>query len=158
LTGPARTTRSAQHPGGRPERGRYGGRTEEPAPPTGPEEATVLTVLTASDLLLRPPSRTVKFEGAGLDADVAFFVVDLDPGGGPEAHRHPYAEVFIPLSGTALFRSGDERREAGPGEIVVVGPQAEHGFTNVGEDRLNMVCIHAAGTMATDWLDGRGFV
>ena len=118
----------------------------------------MLTVLRAGDLLLPPPSRTVKFEGASLDADVAFFVVDMDPGGGPEAHRHPYAEVFIPLSGTARFQSGDERREAGPGENVVVGPGDEHGFTNVGEDRLNMVCIHARGTMVTDWLDGKGFV
>ena len=118
----------------------------------------MLTVLKASDLLMKPPSRTVKFEGDGLDADVSFFVVDMDPGGGPKPHRHPYAEVFIPLVGTALFQSGDLRREAGPDEVIVVGPEAEHGFTNVGSDRLRMVCIHAKGDMTTDWLDGKGWI
>lgn len=118
----------------------------------------MLTVLAAADLLLRPPSRTVKFEGAGLDADVSFFVVRMDPGAGPEPHKHPYAEVFVPVSGTALFESGDQRREAGPDEVIVVGPDTEHGFTNVGEDLLHMVCIHAKGAMVTDWLDGKGWV
>jgi mannose-6-phosphate isomerase-like protein (cupin superfamily) len=118
----------------------------------------VLTVIEAKDLLLTPTSRTVKFEGEDLDADVSFFVVDMDPGAGPEPHRHPYAEVFIPISGSALFRSGSAERRAGPAEIVVVGPETDHGFTNVGADRLRMVCIHARGTMVTDWLDGKGWV
>jgi len=116
----------------------------------------MLTVLPTDGLLL-PPSRTIRFEGADLDADVALFVVDLDPGGGPEQHRHPYAEVFLPLSGAALFVSGDERREAGPGETIVAGPEAEHGFTCIGPEALRMVCIHAGGRMVTDWLDGKGF-
>ncbi len=117
----------------------------------------MLTILQARDLLMKPPSRTVKFEGEALDADVSFFIVDTDPGGGPEPHMHPYAEVFVPLSGTVLFRSGDEQREAGPDDIVVVGPNTEHGFTNVGAERLRMVCIHARGRMVTDWLDGKGW-
>ena len=117
----------------------------------------MLTVLSADGLLLPAPSRTLRFEGEDLDAAVAFFVVDLDPGGGPEQHRHPYAEVFLPLSGTGLFMSGDERRESGPGEIVVAGPETPHGFTCVGPDRLRMVCIHASGRMVTDWLDGKGY-
>jgi quercetin dioxygenase-like cupin family protein len=78
-------------------------------------EVAMLTVLPVDGLLLPPPSRTLRFEGEDLGADVAFFVVDLDPGGGPAQHRHPYAEVFLPLSGEALFGSGHERREAGPG-------------------------------------------
>jgi mannose-6-phosphate isomerase-like protein (cupin superfamily) len=117
----------------------------------------MLTVLRTRDLLMKPPSRTVKFEGGSLDADISFFIVDTDPGGGPEPHRHPYAEVFVPLSGTVLFRSSDEEREAGPDEIIVVGPGTEHGFTNVGAERLRMVCIHAEGRMVTDWLDGKGW-
>lgn len=73
----------------------------------------MLTVLRTRDLLMKPPSRTVKFEGGSLDADISFFIVDTDPGGGPEPHRHPYAEVFVPLSGTVLFRSSDEERKPG---------------------------------------------
>jgi quercetin dioxygenase-like cupin family protein len=118
----------------------------------------MLTVLKAGDLLLSPTSRTVKFEGADLDADVSFFVVRMDPGGGPEPHKHPYAEVFVPVAGTVLFQSGDQRREAGPDEVIVVSPDTDHGFTNVGDDLLHMVCIHAKGAMVTDWLDGKGWV
>jgi quercetin dioxygenase-like cupin family protein len=53
--------------------------------------------------------------------------------------------------------SDDERREAGPGEVIVAGPEADHGLTCVGPARLRMVCIHASGRMVTDWLDGKGF-
>jgi mannose-6-phosphate isomerase-like protein (cupin superfamily) len=32
--------------------------------------------------------------------------------------------------------------EAGPGDIVVVGPETPHKFTNVGSERLDLVCVH----------------
>jgi mannose-6-phosphate isomerase-like protein (cupin superfamily) len=114
----------------------------------------MLTVLTASELLLPPPSQTMEFEGDSLDAAISFFVVDLAPGEGPDQHVHPYAEVFIPLSGAALFLSDDVRRESGPDEVVVVGPHTAHGFKTAGTERLRMVCIHANGRMITQWLEG----
>jgi quercetin dioxygenase-like cupin family protein len=112
----------------------------------------VLTVLTAQELLLPPPSKTMQFEGQQLGAAVSFFVVDLAPGEGPDQHIHPYAEVFIPLSGEAVFLSGDLRRACGPDEVVVVGPDTAHGFKNSASERLRMVCIHANGRMITEWL------
>jgi mannose-6-phosphate isomerase-like protein (cupin superfamily) len=115
----------------------------------------MLTVLTAAELLLPPPSRTLEFQGESLDADVSFFVVDLKAGEGPALHRHDYAEVFIPLAGAAVFMTGDDELEAGPDQVIVVGPRQPHGFNCVGEERLRMVCIHAKGRMVTEWLDSR---
>ena len=112
-------------------------------------------MLTAKELLLPPPSRTIEFQGEALDAAVSFFVVDLAPGEGPDQHIHPYAEVFIPLSGEVLFHSEDLRRPSGAGEVVVVGPSTAHGFKTTGSERLRMVCIHANGRMVTDWLGNR---
>jgi quercetin dioxygenase-like cupin family protein len=114
----------------------------------------MLTVLTAADLIA-PGHRTMKFEGAPYDADVSFFVVDLDEGQGPELHTHPYAEVFIPIQGSALFSVDDAQREGGPGEVFVVGSNAPHGFKALSGEVLRMVCIHANESMITTWLDGR---
>jgi quercetin dioxygenase-like cupin family protein len=113
----------------------------------------MLTVLSAKDFLLPPPSRTIQFEGEEFDAAISFFLVDLDPGDGPDQHRHPYAEVFIPLAGTAMFMSDALRRECGEGEVVVVPPMTAHGFTASGQEPLRMMNIHANGRMVTEWLD-----
>jgi mannose-6-phosphate isomerase-like protein (cupin superfamily) len=98
-------------------------------------------------------SRTVRFEGAPYDAGVSFFLVDNDPGVGPDLHKHPYAETFIVRSGKARITAGGEDIEAGPGDIVVVGAETPHLFKNIGTDRLDIICIHAAPQMAQEWLD-----
>lgn len=111
----------------------------------------MLTVLTRKELL-RPGTETMRFEGEELDAAISFFVVDLRPGEGPDQHLHPYAEVFIPLEGSALFMSDDLRRESGPDEVIVVGPNTPHGFKTSGSEPLRMVCIHANGRMIAEFL------
>ena len=95
----------------------------------------------------------MKFEGDEFDAPISFFVVDFDRGEGPDQHVHPYAEVFIPLTGRAMFMSGELRRESGPDEVVLVPMNTAHGFKNSGEEPLRMVCIHANGRMIAEWLD-----
>jgi mannose-6-phosphate isomerase-like protein (cupin superfamily) len=99
--------------------------------------------------------RTVTFEGEPYGAGVSFFVVDNGPGEGPEPHLHPYSETFIVRSGQARIIAGQEEVEAGPGDIIVVGPDTRHGFTNPGPGRLEIICIHAAPRMNTTWLDER---
>lgn len=102
-----------------------------------------------------PPSanRTVQFEGEPYNAGISFFLVDNEPGQGPELHKHPYPETWVVRSGRALIRAGTEEIEAGPGDVVVVEPDTPHGFRNLGPGRLDIVCIHAAGRMETDWLE-----
>ncbi len=103
---------------------------------------------------LRPSrTRTVEFEGERYGAPISVILVDNEPGQGPRLHRHPYPETWIVRSGHARMRAGGEELDAGPGDVVVVEAGTPHGFRNAGPGRLEMVCIHAAGRMVTEWLD-----
>jgi mannose-6-phosphate isomerase-like protein (cupin superfamily) len=93
------------------------------------------------------PNRTVKFEGEAYGSGVSFFLVDNEPGDGPVLHTHPYSETWIVRSGRARFTADGEEVEAGPGDIVVAGPETPHKFTNLGPGRLEVVCIHSAPRM-----------
>jgi mannose-6-phosphate isomerase-like protein (cupin superfamily) len=92
-------------------------------------------------------SRIVRFEGGAYGTDIAFFIVDTEPGKGPVLHTHPYPETWYVRSGRALFVAGDDQFEAGPGDIAVMPGQTPHKFTNIGAQQLVMFCVHAAGTM-----------
>jgi mannose-6-phosphate isomerase-like protein (cupin superfamily) len=102
---------------------------------------------------LRPsPNRTVEFQGEPYEAEISFFLVNNEAGQGPGLHRHTYPETWIVRSGRALVTAGGDEIEAGPGDVVVVEANTPHGFRNLGPGRLEMVCIHAAGRIATEWL------
>ena len=83
-----------------------------------PEEPTAHVV--ESENL--PHSATAhRFEGRlHGGANVSFFLIDSDRGGGPDLHTHPYAEVFVIQEGEVTFTAGDETIEAKAGQIVVV--------------------------------------
>ena len=102
-----------------------------------------------------PPSRggTVAFEGEAHGSGVSFFLVNNQPGAGPDLHRHPYSETWIVRSGMALFTADGEELEARAGDILVVGPATPHKFKNAGDERLEMVCIHASPRMIQEDLE-----
>jgi mannose-6-phosphate isomerase-like protein (cupin superfamily) len=95
----------------------------------------------------------VTFEGDSHGSGVSFFLVDSRPGAGPDLHRHPYSETWIVRSGRVRFTADGQDVEAGPGDIVVVGPETPHKFENVGTDRLEIVCIHASPRMIQEDLE-----
>jgi mannose-6-phosphate isomerase-like protein (cupin superfamily) len=99
------------------------------------------------------PHGTVTFQGEEHGSGVSFFLVNSPPGFGPGLHRHPYSETWIVRSGTALMTADGEEFEAGPGDIVVVGPETPHKFKNNGTERLDIVCIHASPTMVQEELE-----
>ena len=99
------------------------------------------------------PSRTIEFQGGEYGAPVSIILVDTDPGKGPSLHTHPYAEMWIVRSGRALLSVDAETLEARAGDAIVVGPNTPHDFKNPGPERLQMVCVHAAGRFETHWLD-----
>ena len=102
-----------------------------------------------------PPSRggTVRFEGAAYGSMVSFFLVNNKPGEGPGLHRHPYSETWIVRSGKARITADGEDIEAGPGDIVVVSAETPHKFKNIGDERLDIICIHASPEMIQEDLD-----
>jgi mannose-6-phosphate isomerase-like protein (cupin superfamily) len=99
------------------------------------------------------PGGTVTFEGEPYGSGVSFFLVNNEPGNGPDLHRHPYSETWIVRSGQGLFTADGQDIEAGPGDILVVGPETPHRFKNVGTERLDIICIHASSTMIQESLE-----
>lgn len=87
---------------------------------------------------------TVEFEGRAYEAGISFFLGHLEPGEGPGLHQHPYSETCIVLSGQAAMVVDGKEAVAGAGDIVVIGPSTPHRFTAIGNQRLDMVCVHAA--------------
>jgi mannose-6-phosphate isomerase-like protein (cupin superfamily) len=90
----------------------------------------------------RAPNRTMRFEGGKYGSGVSMFLVDNEPGEGPDLHRHPYSETWIVRSGRARFTADGQDLEAVTGDILVVGPGTAHKFKNLGPGRLDLVCVH----------------
>jgi mannose-6-phosphate isomerase-like protein (cupin superfamily) len=101
-------------------------------------------------------SRTAVFEGKDYGSEISFFLVDNDPGQGPDLHRHPYSETWIVLSGEALITADGVEIEGRKGDIVVVSSQTPHKFRNTGNDRLEIMCVHASPRIIQEWLDDDG--
>ena len=102
------------------------------------------------------PIAKVEFEGAPYGAGLSFFEGNLPPGKGPGLHKHPYPETCIVLSGQAAMVVDGEKITVGAGDIVVIGPETPHRFTAVGDERLDMVCVHASDHFIIETLpDGR---
>ena len=55
---------------------------------------------------------------------------------GTEDRQSPHAldEVYYVISGKAMFKSGNETTEAGPGSIIYVKAQVEHRFYDIKEE------------------------
>lgn len=98
------------------------------------------------------PGGTVKFEGEPYGSAVSFFLVNNEPGTGPNLHRHPYSETWIVRAGRARMTVAGENIEASPGDIIVVGAEIPHKFKNAGDGRLEIICIHAAPRMIQEEL------
>jgi quercetin dioxygenase-like cupin family protein len=92
------------------------------------------------------------FEGCEHGASISFFLSHVDPGEGPDLHRHPYEEIFIVEAGEVTFTVGDDTIEAKPGDILVVPGGVAHKFVAKTEGHRS-VNIHASATMNTEWLE-----
>lgn len=95
----------------------------------------------------RSPGGTLKFEGEPYGSGVSFFLVNNEPGKGPDLHKHPYPETWIVRSGKARITADGQEIEVGPGDIIVVTSETPHKFKNIGTDRLDIICIHSAPRM-----------
>ena len=86
----------------------------------------------------------VEFEGEPYGAGISFFLGNLPPGKGPGLHQHPYSETCIVLAGQAAMVVDGEEVVASAGDIVVIAAATPHRFTAIGDERLDMVCVHAS--------------
>jgi mannose-6-phosphate isomerase-like protein (cupin superfamily) len=62
-------------------------------------------------------------------------------------HLHYGEEVLHVVSGRLLIRTGDHRRECGPGEVVAVPAGTWHGFRALEETVLEVVAQQRIGTV-----------
>lgn len=90
-------------------------------------------------------------QGRDIGATVSLiFTSTSRVGEGPSLHHHPYDETFIVLRGSVIFSDGENRIEAGAGDIIVVPRETPHGFASASEN-LVMTSIHAASAFRTEW-------
>jgi mannose-6-phosphate isomerase-like protein (cupin superfamily) len=101
----------------------------------------------------RSPRGTLTFEGETYASGVSFFLVNNQPGEGPDLHRHPYSETWIVRSGQVRFTADGQDIEAGPGDIAVVTAETPHKFKNIGTERLDIICIHASPRIIQEELE-----
>ena len=78
----------------------------------------------------------VEFEGGPYDADVSFFIGDLEPGQGPAMHKHPYSETCIVQSGQVEATIDGQSVVAGPGDIIVIKAETPHRFAAGAQIRM----------------------
>lgn len=90
-----------------------------------------------------------------LHADTPLSIIFFDgpPGSGPKLHRHPYAEVFIVLEGSATFTVGEATIDVSGGQIAIAPANTPHKFVNSGDGPLRQIDIHANERFITDWLE-----
>lgn len=91
--------------------------------------------------------------GADHGASISLILNESEPGQGPRLHRHPYDETWVIQEGHVTVQLGEERFEAGPGDIVIAPPGVPHKFTADGPGRSKLVCIHASPTFIGEWLE-----
>ncbi len=96
------------------------------------------------------PIAAVEFEGEQYGAGVSFFLGNLPPGKGPGLHKHPYPETCIVLSGQAAMVVDGQEVVADAGDVVIIGAATPHRFTALGDERLDMICVHASERFVID--------
>lgn len=115
--------------------------------------ATTLAALVHAEALRVGTGRTLRFEGRDHGSAISYFLVDNDPGQGPDLHRHPYPETWIVFEGEARFTVGDRQFIATAGDTATCAAGLWHGFKNVGTGRLKVLGIHPSDTIIQEFAD-----
>ena len=128
--------------------------TDQTSPDAPTAAMSPLASIVPADLLrIGAARRTLRFEGRDHGSAISFFLVDNDPGQGPDPHRHPYPETWIVLEGEARFTVGDDQFIGTAGDTLTGPANIWHGFKNCGTGRLRVVAIHPSATIIQENLD-----
>ncbi len=64
----------------------------------------------------------------------------IEPGGHTPYHTHPWEHEVYVLSGIGQVRQGETSHELSTGTVVLVLPDEEHNFVNIGSGPLDFLC------------------
>lgn len=68
----------------------------------------------------------------------------VPPGGATQPHRHPRAEeIYYILSGHGHMQLGEEERDVGPLDAILIPPGVRHTLANTGGEPLVFLCCCA---------------
>ena len=99
--------------------------------------------LNASAWLSLPDLKNGHFDGTVFGTQVSVLrYTQQELGAGPSLHVHTYPEIFVILSGCALFKIGEEIIEAQAGDILFGPANVAHKFKNTGTGPLETLDIH----------------
>ena len=94
----------------------------------------------------RSPTAALFQGGDEIEASV-FVTAYPERGKGPDLHLHPYPELFVVQTGTAVFSAGDDELTVDAGHIVIVPAETPHMFKCAGDDTLRVVSVHPSGEL-----------
>lgn len=69
----------------------------------------------------------------------------IRPGGEIVPHTHEVLEFIYVIEGEGAALVNGERKQSGPGTVVVANIGSEHGFKNTGDSDLVLLCVFSPG-------------
>jgi mannose-6-phosphate isomerase-like protein (cupin superfamily) len=88
--------------------------------------------------------REVAGPASGNAVNQSLAEASVPPGGETIEHFHRTTEeIYFFTHGTGRMRLGDEEREVGPGDTVVIAPGVPHKLWNEGAEPLRLLCCCA---------------
>ena len=79
---------------------------------------------------------------------------EVDGGGAVHMHAHPTYEFYYGLTGRGVMTLDGEDREVGPGDLVLIPPDAPHSIRPIGDNapiRCFCFAVGLAGSTAYDY-------
>ena len=71
----------------------------------------------------------------------AMRLFEIQPGGNTPWHAHWWEHVVFGVAGRGAVKSESGDAEFGPGDALLVSPNEEHNFVNVGDEPLRFICV-----------------
>jgi mannose-6-phosphate isomerase-like protein (cupin superfamily) len=90
--------------------------------------------------------RELAGQASGNAANQSLAEATVPPGGETVEHYHRTTEeIYFFTHGAGRMRLGDEEREVGPGDAVVIAPGVRHKLWCTGSEPLRLLCCCAPG-------------
>jgi quercetin dioxygenase-like cupin family protein len=92
--------------------------------------------------------RTLFGDGHAPTCSLTAGMADLGPGDWLGRHRHPPAEVYYIVAGTAVVYCDGQEHRVAAGSAVFIPPDVEHGIRNTGQDALRIFYVFPVDSLA----------